>query len=324
MKLPIFSLINQIMKPTTTILILLLIFGCKRQQQQIEKFTFDNSQINTRTVHKYVFDNNGKIKIDNEIIYTYIAGKAMDSIVSTKEHFYNRKGQLERITELENGNNELKVYNHQDSLIGDFRINKENDTIFFEKTVYENEKKISLTTRFLTPILPDFENPKTVNLRSFDIMFVKKEFLYQNNLLSKTSITDQKGKLKEEILHFYKDGIPSKKETYSFLKKLKYLKETTNYNLENNNKSDYIAISNEGDTSAVKKTVKQDDVNIVITNYKSAGIQILEYYNHKNQLIGTIDIDLKEKIKNIVSISYDKKGNIIEESSCRQRLNDLQ
>ncbi len=323
MKLTIFILINQNMKSTATALILLLILGCKRQQEQIEKFIFDNSQINTKSVHQYVFYDNGKIKTDKNVIYTYMAGKAMDSIVFTKTYFYNGKGQLERITELENGDNELKIYNDQDSLIGDFKINKENDTTSFEKTVYENGKKISLTTRLLIPKLPGFENPKKDDLSNFDTSFIQKEFLYQNNRVSKTRVTDQKGKLKEEILHFYKDGIHNKKETYSFLKKLKYLKETTNYDLESNNKSDYIVISNEGDTLTVKKTMKQDDVNIVITNYKSAGLQIFEYYNNKHQLIGTIDVDLKEKIKNIVSISYDKKGNIIEESSYRQRLDDV-
>lgn len=323
MKLIIFISINQNMKSTTAILLLLLILGCKRQQEQIEKFIFDNSQINTKTVHQYVFYDNGKIKTDKNVIYTYIAGKAMDSILFTKEYFYNAKGQMERITELENGDNELKIYNDQDSLIGNFKINKENDTTFFEKTIYENGKKISLTTRMLSPKPFDFENPKKEVLRSFDTLFVKKEFLYQNNLVSKTRVTDQKGKLKEEILHFYKNGVHNKKETYSFLKKLKYLKETTNYNLEGNNKSDYITISNEGDTLTVKKTVKQGDVNIVFTNYKSAGLQIFEYYNNKHQLIGTIDVYLKEKIKNIVAISYDKKGNIIEESSYRQRLDDV-
>ena len=323
MKLTIFILINQNMKPTATILILLLILGCKRQQEQIEKFIFDNSQINTKSVHQYVFYDNGKIKTDKNVIYTYMAGKAMDSIVFTKEYFYNAKGLVEKITELENGDNELKIYNDQASLIGNFKINKENDTTFFEKTVYENGKKISLTTRMLSPKPFDFENPKKEVLSNFDTSFVKKEFLYQNNLVFKTRVTDREGKLKEEILHFYKNGVQNKKETYSFLKKLKYLKETTNYNLKGNNKSDYIAISNEGDTLTVKKTMKQDDSNIVITNYKSEGLQILEYYNDKNQLIGTIDINLKEKIKNIVSISYDKKGNIIEESNYRQRLDDV-
>jgi hypothetical protein len=310
------------MRPIVTALILLLILACKRQQEQIEKFIFDNSQINTKQVHKYVFYEDGNIKIDKSIIYTYVAGNAIDSMVFTKEFFYNKKGKIESTIELENRNKEIKIYNDQDSLIGNFKINSDYDTTSLEKTVYKNGKKISLTTRWLTPKLQNFENPKKEDLRSFDTLFIKKQFLYQNNLISKTIITDQRGELKEEILHFYKNGIQNKKETYSFLKKLKYLKETTNYNLENNSRSDYIAINNAGDTSIVKRTVKQDGVNIIITNYKNASIQMREYYNDKNQLIGTVDIDLKEKIKSIISISYDKRGNILEESSYRQRLND--
>ncbi|MBB2147225.1 hypothetical protein GM921_17120 [Pedobacter sp. LMG 31464] len=310
------------MRPTVTALILLLILGCKRQQDQIEKFIFDNSQVNTKQVHKYTFFTDGKIKIDKSIIYTYMAEKAVDSMVFTKEFFYNKKGKIERIIELENGDKELKVYNAQDSLIGNFKINKENDTTFSEKTFYENGKKTSLDTRWLRLKLPDFENPKKEALRSFDTLLTRKEFLYQNDLISKTIVTEQ-GKLQEEVLYFYKDGVQYKKETYSFLKGLKYLKETTTFNLKNNNKSDFVAINNEGDTSTVKETIRQENTTIIATNYKSAGIQIIEYYNEKNQLIGTIDVNLKDKIKNIASISYDNKGNIIEESSYRQRLNDF-
>ncbi|MFA6277624.1 MAG: hypothetical protein WC622_12785 [Pedobacter sp.] len=309
------------MRQIATIPILLLILCCKRQQEQVEKFIFDNSQINTKQTHSYVFYDDGKIKIDKSVIYTYRTGIAIDSMVFTKEYFYNGKGQVERTTELENGDRELKIYDEQDSLVGDFKITKDNDTTFFEKTVYKDGKKSSVTTRRLVMKLLDFENQKEEDLRNFDTVLIKKEFQYQNNLIHKTLITDQKGKLKEEIHHFYINGVQNKKDIYSFLQGLKYLKETANYNLENNNKSDYIAVGKDGDTSTVRKTIKQDDVNIISTNYKNFGLQILEYYNEKNQLIGTIDVNLTEKIKNIVSISYDNRGNIIEESSYRLRLN---
>jgi len=309
------------MRKIATVLILLVVIGCKRQKEQVENFIFDISQINTKQLHKYAFYDDGKIKIDKTVIYSYIAGTAVDSLVSTNEYSYNEKGLIEKIAGVENGDRKLKFYNYQDSLVVDLEVNKNNDTTFLEKTAYNSGLKSSIIRRVLLLKLPDFENPKEDDLRSFDTLFSKRKFVYQGKLLSKTYITDQKGKL--EIHHFYKNGIESKRETYSFIRGIRFLKETAHYDLENNRNSDYTAISNEGDTLTSKKSIKQHDLHIISSNYKNAGIQILEYYDLKGQLIGTIDINLKEKVKNIHSFSYDNKGNLLEEASYRQKLNNI-
>ena len=72
-----------------TIIILtatLLVMGCEKQKEQIEKFVFDNTKISGRTVHTYQFQSDGKIKVERSVTYLYRGTSSADSVVTIREY----------------------------------------------------------------------------------------------------------------------------------------------------------------------------------------------------------------------------------------------
>ena len=85
---------------------------------------------------------------------------------------------------------------------------------------------------------------------------------------------------------------------------------------------DYFTIGMQGDTIALQETIFQDSIKIVINSTEKSDMQHVEYYNKKEQLIGTIIEDIKNKLKTVYSYKYDNKGNVIEEANYRERMNN--
>ena len=138
-----------------------LLTGCEKQKEQLEKFVFDNSHIAHRTVHKYVFDNNWRIKLDRSISYRYMAGVPLDSTVSETILQYNDKGQLIAAIELPDSSRQVKIYNDLDSLVGDYRINSFGDTTNLTVTEYDGDKVVRRINRHLGMRIPEsFKNIK--------------------------------------------------------------------------------------------------------------------------------------------------------------------
>ena len=78
-------------------IILLTIFSCKDQREQVEKFAFDSKQISTKSIHRYEFNDNGKVKTVYTTDFKYMAGQPFDSTTYIKQYEYNSKGQTSKV-----------------------------------------------------------------------------------------------------------------------------------------------------------------------------------------------------------------------------------
>jgi YD repeat-containing protein len=299
-----------------------LLTGCEKQKEQLEKFIFDNRQIAHRTVHKYVFDNNWRIKLDRSISYQYMAGVPLDSTVSETIFQYNDKGQLIGAIELPDSSRQVKIYNDLDSLVGDYRINPFGDTTNLVVTVYNGGKVVRRINRDLSMRMPEsFENIKKEDFRNYDTILFISEMIYDKNLHVKTLSHDKVAMVTEEIEQHYENNKLTKTVTYSFLGDAKYIKATTFYDKTEDKEPDFVSIGMQGDTIAFTKTVVKSDGKIVLNYNKEFGMQDFWYYDKAGQLIATTMVDVNAQERTVSKYTYDSRGNTIEEITFRERLN---
>lgn len=312
-------LVNNNSKSKLILIIAILIsnFGCTREKEQIEKFIYDNSQLNTRQIHHYEFDREGKIKTDNSIIYTYIAGLPADSIISREEYSFNKNGKICSIFDTANNTKQLNLYNDKDSLIARYRIN-DGDTTFLEQFNYINNKKHSIITRYLELKMP--EDLNDFKEKDFDTLYSKKDFIYKNGQIFMSIEKNKSGKTLKETEYIYKDKKLKKEITYAFLDNLKYLFETNYYALNNQSKYDFVKVDKKGDTIFSRRTFLQEDGKAISEFMKNLNSQNIYYYNKKGQMIGNVTLNFIERTKISYTYSYDKKGNLIEELTYREAL----
>lgn len=292
-------------------------FGCRREKEQIEKFIYDKSQLNTRQIHRYEFDSEGKIKIDISIIYTYMGGLPVDSIVSREEYSYNKNGKLYSIFDAANNSKQINLYNDKDSLIARYRIN-DGDTTFLEQFNYIDNKKQSIITRFLELKMP--ESLKDFKDKDFDTLYSKKDFVYKNGQIIKSIEKNKKEKILKETEYIYSGNKLQKEITYAFLDNLKYIFGTKYYALNNQSKYDFVQVDKKGDTTFTRSTFLQEDGKAISEFMKNLNSQTIHYYNNNGQMIGTVVINLIEKTKVSYTFTYNKKGNVIEEMTYSEKI----
>ena len=304
-----------------TVLITTTLVCCRDQRQSIEKLVFDNSQIATKEVHNYKFYDDGKIKVDRSVIYIYKAGIQLDSIVSKKIYKYEIEGRVEKITDITDSTMQMKVFDEYDSLVAELTINNLGDTTFLSKSDYKQGRRITSMYRILNTKVPEnLGELEEVGLRSYDTIFQRVEFTYSGDHLDKTFVRDMHGNITEEIHHFYEDGVPTREITYSFLGGAKFVSETKIYMDNDSRYQDYVIIGVRGDTTAIQRTFLQEEMEIVISYRPKMKMQNIMYYNLQGQLIGTADIDLIGKTKDVYSFSYDDKGNVLEQTKYREMI----
>ena len=300
-----------------------VLWSCEKQKEQIEKFVFDNKQISSRTIHKYEFYSDGRVKTNNAVTHYIMAGLPFDSTVSKQLFTYNSKGKLESIFDPTDSTKQVKFYNELDSLITDLRINKYGDTTFLAKIQIQNGKETRRINRMLSLKFP--ENPddfKTMNIRNYDTLYFLTESIYHDGQLDKTISKDKDGNVTEETQFIYDGDKKTKTLKYSFLGASKYLSETTNYINNNSKEPDYITIGTQEDTVAYKTTLLQDEMRIVVNYFGQFNSQNIWYYDKKNRLVGMVDLNLTERVKQVYSYKYDDKGNTLEELNYKERISN--
>jgi len=276
-----------------------------------------------KEIHRYEFYSNGKIKSDNAVSYTYMAGIPVDSTITKEYYKYNSMGKIFSITNLTDSTKLIKSYNDLDSLISETKINVYGDTTYLSLTDYENGKVIKKSDRMLFVKLPkNFDNLKKEDLKNYDTLLFKTNFIYDGDLNTKSLSIDKNGKVTEETEYLYEGERQTKAITYSFLGDVKYVKQTTNFSTDDAKDPDYVTIGMQGDTIALKETIFKDDIRIVINSMIESNTQDFSYYNKKGQLIGTVLVYLNDKLKTVNSYTYDNKGNVIEEANYRERNNN--
>lgn len=309
-------------------LLIILIFlttalSCERQREQVEKFVFDNKQISTKDIYRYEFDSNGRIKTAYSTNLMYLAGVPFDSATYVKRYEYNDKGQITKIFDTIDSTWQTKFYNEFDSLVADYTINNYGDTTRMTILDYTSGKSYKEVDRILTMKLPaNFENLKKEDLRNYDTMLFITEFVYEGDQHVKSLSFDKDGTLTEEVNLIYENGQKTKIITYSFLGDSKYISETTIYNNDGSGDLDAITIGTQGDTTGFRKTIIQDQNRITVNHMGQLNMQDITYYDNKGRHIGTVLMDLNEKVKTVYSYTYDDKGNVLEEANYRERINN--
>lgn len=299
----------------------LLLFSCEKQKEQVEKFLFDSKQIASRQIHTYEFYEDGKIKTDNSVNYYYLASVPFDTVVSKDVYKYTSKGKVESIISLTDSTKRVMTYNAMDSLIGDFRINKDGDTTFLLIHEYQYGKLIKTINRMLSARFPArAKDIQLTDFRNYDTLLFVSENIYNGNQLEKSISKDAKGNVTGESQNIYKEGRHVKTITYSFIGNEKYMSETTNYVYGNQKGPDFITTNTHGDTITYQKTVFQDDRRIVTNYFGQTNSQDIWYYDKQNRLVGNINLNLVDKIKYVYTFKYDDKGNLTEEISYKEKL----
>ena len=303
-------------------LTILTLLGCEKQKQQIEKFVFDNTQISSKSIYKYDFDERGRISTAYSTNIIYIAGVPLDSTTYVQLYEYNDKGKIVKVFDSMDSTWQAKFYNEFDSLIADYTINKYSDTTRMEIINYLNKKSYKKFRRILSMKMPEnFENIKKEYLRNYDTLSSMTEFVYEDDLHIKTLSFNKNGALTEEVELIYENSQITKTITYSFLGDNKYISETTFYSDNNSDGQDLTTIGIRSDTIGFQKTILQDQGKITIDYIGEFNTQHISYYDKVGRNIGIVLLDFNEKTKTVYSYTYDDKGNMIEESSYKERIN---
>lgn len=310
------------MRLLITLTLLTVFSSCEKQREQVKKFIFDHRQISTKDIHRYKFDENGRIGIVHTTKFKYMAGVPFDSSTYMKRYEYTDNGRTVNIFDTKDSSRQTKVYNEIDSLIADYLINSDGDTIRLTVIDYINGKINKEIYRMLSMRFPeDFENMKREDLRNYDTLLFITKFIYEGDRHTK-SLSFEKGELMTEETHFiYENGRKTKAITYSFLGDIKYIKETTIYSDNKSGDPDALTIGPQGDTIGFRKTIFQDQHKIVVNYMGQYNVQDISYYDNKGRHIGIVFLDLDKKVKTVQSYTYDDDGNVIEEASYKERIN---
>ena len=252
----------------------------------------------------------------------YIAGVPLDSTTYVQLYEYNDKGKIVKVFDSMDSTWQTKFYNEFDSLIADYTINKYSDTTRMEIINYLNKKSYKKFRRILSMKMPEnFENIKKEDLRNYDTLSYMTEFVYEDDLHIKSLSFNKNGAVTEEVELTYENGRITKTITYSFLGDNKYIRETTFYSDNNSDGQDLTTIGIRGDTIGFRKTILQDQAKITIDYIGEFNMQHISYYDKIGRHIGMVLLDLNEKTKTVYSYTYNDKGNMIEESSYKERIN---
>ena len=274
-------------------------------------------------MYRYEFDGNGRIKTAYTSSLTYVAGVPFDSTTYVKRYEYNAKGQIIKVFDTIDSTWETKFYNEFDSLIADYSINNYGDTTRMTIINYLNGKTNKTLERILSEKIPEnLENLKKDDLRNYDTLSFITEFVYEGDQHIKSLSYDKDGTVSAEVDLIYEDGLKTKTITYSFLGDTKYIKETTIYMGNETSEPDALTIGTQGDTIGFTRTIFQDQNKIIINHIGQFNIRDIKYYDNDGQLIGTVLLDLNEKVKTVNSYSYDRKGNLVQEANYRERINN--
>lgn len=301
--------------------ILIALLSCERQKEEFEKFVFDNKQISTKDIHRYEFDEGGRTKTVHTTNILFMAGIPVDSSTHVKQYEYNERGKVTRIFDALDSTWQARFCNDFDSLVADYTINNYGDTIRLTEIDYTNGKSHRKIERILTMKFPtDFKDLEEADLRNYDTLLFITEFIFEGDLQKKSLSLDKNRNVTEEVELVYEDGRKAKAITYSFLGDRKYITGTTIFYDGKKEGLDLLTIGPQGDTLEFQMTIFQDKGKITMNYMGQLNMQDISYYDRNDRHIGSVFLDLNEKTKTVHSYKHDDNGNVIEESSYRERI----
>jgi len=260
----------------------LILFGCKKPQEKIEKLVYDSKQIASLIKHTYEFNSAGKIKTDYSATYYYILGVPIDSAFSTVQFTYTATGKVASEFSLPDSSRRIRTYNKVDSLTGDFNINNFGDTSFLAVNTYQEGKLVKTVNRMLSSRFPEnLEDVKKEDFRSYDTALFISELVYDNNT-ERSIFKDAKGNITGERVDSYKESRRVKSVVYSFIGSQKYVSQTINYNYENGADADFIAIGTQGDILSFQKTMFGEEGKVVSNYHGNMKVRDAWYYNKQD------------------------------------------
>lgn len=303
------------------LIIIAATFGCKQQQEAVEKFVFDNTQIATLETHNYDFDTNGRIIADHTTTHLFMGNVPFDSSSHTKRFEYNEKGQTARIFDTRDSTWQFKFYNTIDSLIADYTINTYGDTIRMTIIEYSIGKSHMKMDRLLARNLPeDPEDLTKWGSRNYDTIILKTQFIYEGDRHIKSLSLDRHGKVTKETEFVYTAQAFTKAITYDYLGEHKFVKETSYHKEVKINEPDSWTIGALGDTTAFTKTIFQNEKKVIHVYMGDLNMHDVIYYDRGDRMIGKVMLDLDQQIKTTISYKYDGRGYLIEESSYNEKI----
>ena len=302
------------------ILILFLSISCK---EQVEKFYSDTSKYSIINKSIYEYKLNKKESL-TQITTVYFLGKLADSISIKTLYKYNKRNLLEKEIidyNSENASVTLYAYNKIDSLLSEITIEPEGDTSFWREFSYFPDGRKTTFERFLM-IKFDNEDNNSNKRKSFDTIYERNEYNYNNKFCKTLKQFNRKGDLTNLVEYYYEKSRVSKEISYSFSNSIKILKKTKYYNYsKSDNFPDSYTLDTFNDT--IEKCVNEfENYDLVTsTNYYNSGNEINKVLLKNGKVIMLVSIDKIENMKRIEFISYYSNGDEKESRIYREKIN---
>jgi len=300
------------MKTTRLFLIcILFVTSCK---EQIAKFLFDPSKVNTKTDYYYNY-NSDRLVSSTEKTYTYLSGVVIDSMVLKIEYKYNDKGLLKQeITKADlRANNSFRLfdYNASDSLIRELTINSEGDTTRWkEYDYYPDGRKIIFNRDLMMHADPNLDFEKVIENKMLDTILYRNIYDYENKQCKSLKQFGKNSKPVRLIKYEYSNNKLTKEIQFSYLDTIGLLEKTKYYNYSKSEKTpDYFSLDSKNDT-VESKIIIYDNVSTYAFEHLDYGNFINETFSENGKEIGFIGTWNKNKFKTVESREYYDNGKL--------------
>jgi hypothetical protein len=302
----------------------LIILSCSGCKETVGKFIFDNSNISNIEDYIYEYDK-GKIVSQTEVHSVLMFNEIVDKNIFRRIYEYNDKQLLER--ELVYFNDEMNpdryiyIYNSVDSLIMKLNISSEGDTTELVQFDYFPDgrqivfsRNIHISVLDLDPGMESdlFEMKKRMDMRTYDTIIFRNEYLYENNLCKIWKQYDINNHLTKVVEYEYDNKKLAKISHYLYADSLKTLDMIGYYDYSKSvDFPDYFFTgTNKNDT--ISKCINEFDKGelILTTEISERGNNIEKTYYLKGKVIGVVLIDKELKYSSKELYAYYSNGNL--------------
>jgi len=302
---------------------LIILFGCKTK---IADFLFDASKMNRLTKYEYDYKQGKKSSVI-EKSYMIMFGQTVDSMISKTLFEYNEKGLvLKEISSSKYKEKpDLKLYHYDlnDSLISEFNINSDGDTIHAIKYAYFPDGRKIIFQRDLWIKLDQSKDFKTAfENKTFDTILFTREYLYEHNMCKQVKEYDKNKKLAKEVEYEYKDSKAFKENYYSIFNNLKMFVKSKYYDYSKNKLlPEFYTLDKNNDTIDINKnTFNGKEIVYSADSYEKGNVVDKVFYQNGRE-IGRIGMNKQMNFKTTISTSYYDNGDIKEERSYNEKIN---
>ena len=292
--------------------------------EKIADFVFDNELYYTSIQYRYEYDGDKLISetsIHNQIMFEQV----VDSSVFISLYKYNEKGLLyETRVFHENEYFHLHeyLYNSNDSLICEYSISEEGDTLSFTEYGYFPDGQKVVSSKYIFASIPDsfntdedlFKFAEAIQTKT-DTIHHRHEYVYEDSLCVEQKRYDKNNHLVDLVKYIYHDGVIAEEKHYSFFDSLKVLDKAVKYDYSKSESyPDELHTNVAGNIIEYKVHKFNDAGKLVAWRLSTENSNNVEtVYLENDREVGYISIDKKYNYKIRRYISYDENGDIKEE-----------